>query len=576
MAYFKNLKPFFKKLPGYYKKQVFFLVLLKLISSSFILASPFLSKLYMDDAFLARNFGKFLHISIWGAAIFILSTLFVVFEDIVKNKLKIKLQLNSVNRFIRKLYSLDLEFFLSKSVGENAYRLADIDVQADLVVEQCPSLLVDLIKLIIILGILLWVNLPITIFLLLFSPLFIINSVYIQGRLNPIYKELWYRGAKLSKETHDAFSKILIIKAFGLESYQRHIYLRSLIKNIRLGIKSFRWSMFKSLNSSFLPKVVYGVAAIFGGWLIIKGRLTIGSYTAVMLYFMQLVILLKSLSYEFEYFAKKTVLLERFLETMDTQPRIKDLPGANSLESIKGFIQFKNVTFGYQPKKLIFKELDLDIPPHAWMAMVGPSGCGKSTLINLILRLYEPRQGEVLLDGVDLRMVRLNDLRKNIAIATQQPLLFDVSIRENISGGLKNLTREEIEGAAGIACLEDYIKELPQGIDTLTGEDACLLSHGLKQRVALARAIARKPYLLILDEATSSVDAFTEEKILRALRQKRQNLSTIVISHRLFAVKDADRIYFLKGDSIIEEGTHAELMSKSQAYQDFFKNQSQV
>jgi len=207
---------------------------------------------------------------------------------------------------------------------------------------------------------------------------------------------------------------------------------------------------------------------------------------------------------------------------------------------------------------------------------VGPSGCGKSTLINLILRLYEPRQGEVLLDGMDLRMIRLNDLRKNIAIATQQPLLFDVSIGENIRGGLKNLTQEEIEEAARIAYLDDCIKELPQGYDTLTGEDACLLSHGLKQRVALARAIARKSGLLILDEAISSVDAFTEEKILRALRQKRRNLSTIVISHRLFAVKDADRIYFLKGDSIIEEGTHAQLMAKSQSYQDFFKNQSNV
>ena len=220
--------------------------------------------------------------------------------------------------------------------------------------------------------------------------------------------------------------------------------------------------------------------------------------------------------------------------------------------------------------------MDLDIPPYAWMAIVGSSGCGKSTLINLILRLYEPSRGEVLLDGMDLRMVCLNDLRKNIAIATQQPLLFDISIRENISCGLKNITQEEIEEAARIACLDDHIKELPQGYDTLIGEDACLLSHGLKQRVALARAIARKPCLLILDEAISSVDVLTEEKILLALRQKRRNLSTIIISHRLFAVKDADRIYFLKGDSIIEEGTHAELMAKSQSYHDFFKNQNYI
>ncbi len=222
---------------------------------------------------------------------------------------------------------------------------------------------------------------------------------------------------------------------------------------------------------------------------------------------------------------------------------------------------------------MIFKGLNFDIPLDSWIAIVGPSGCGKSTLVNLILRLYDPQEGEVLLGGMDLRNIRLNDLRKNIAIATQQPLLFDVSIGDNISSGLKNLTQREIEEAAGIACLDDYIKTLPRGYNSLIGEDGCLLSHGLKQRVALARAIVSKPELLILDEATSSVDVYTEEKIIRALKQRRQNLSTIVISHRLFSVKDADKVFFLKSQNLIEEGGHAELLAKSCSYRDFFKNQ---
>lgn len=575
MPYLKNLKSFFRKLPIYYTKQVLLLALLKLFSSSFILISPFLSKLYMDDAFLVKNFSKFLNISVWGVVILILSTLFLVFEDIIKNKLLIKLKINFANRFIKKFYSLELNFFQSKSTGENVYRLADTEVQADFVVDHCPRFLVDLVKIVIILGVSLWVNLPMTIFLLSFSPVIFIHSLFIQRRLNPIYQELWESGAKLSKKIHEAFSKILIIKALGLESYQRHVYLRSLIKNVRIGLKSFRWTIFSSLSSAFLFKAVYGMVTIFGGWLIIKGRMTIGSYAASMLYLMQLGSLLESLGRRFEYIAKESVSLERFLEIMDSQPGIKDLPGSISLGSFKGFIQFRNVDFGYQQKKLIFKELNLNIPTNAWITIVGPSGCGKSTLINLILRLYEPSQGEVLLQEMNLKMIFLRDLRKNIGIATQQPLLFDVSVKENIRGGLNNLRQEEIEESAKIAHLNDWIKELPQGLDTLIGEDACLLSHGLKQRVALARAIARNPALLILDEAISSVDEFTEEKILKALKQKRQNLSTIIISHRLFAAKNADRVYFLKGDSIIEEGTHAELISKSQAYQDFFRNQYQ-
>jgi len=288
MSYLKNFKSFSRKLPPYYKKNVTVLVLLQLISSSFLLISPFLSKLYMDDAFLARNFGKFIHISVWAAGIFLVSTLFSVWENIVKNKLTIKLKFDFVDKFVRKFYSFELGFFQSKSVGENVYRLADIDAQAGFAVEECPRLFVDALKLIIVLGISLWVNLPMTIFLLLLSPVFLINSIYMQRKLRPIYEELWAARAKLSKEIHDAFSRIVIIKAFGLELHQRRAYVRSLIKNIRLEVKNFRWSILNSVNSTFLSKAVYGMVTLFGGWLIIKGGLTIGSYTAGMLYLVQL------------------------------------------------------------------------------------------------------------------------------------------------------------------------------------------------------------------------------------------------------------------------------------------------
>jgi len=207
------------------------------------------------------------------------------------------------------------------------------------------------------------------------------------------------------------------------------------------------------------------------------------------------------------------------------------------------------------------------------VAIVGASGSGKTTLINLILRLYQPCRGQILIDDKDLRLIALKSLREKIAIATQQPLLFDVSIQENISFGLKNISQYEIEEAAKIACVHDFIMQLPDGYDTMIGEDACRLSHGLKQRIALARAIARKPQLLILDEATSSVDSLTEENILSMLRQKRSGLSTIIISHRLFSIRNADRIFFLNPEGRFEEGNHQELFSKSVFYRDFFNNQ---
>lgn len=563
----------FFKLAFLYKRQILILFLLSLISSSFFLIGPYLSSLFIDKAFIDRNLGKFLNLSIFAVSLFIFSTLIKAAADLVKNRIAIKLNLNLASRFIRKFYSLDLSFFQSKSVGENVYRLSGVEAISNFIVEQCPNILVDIFKLPIILAVSLWINVQMTISLLILSPLFLLHSLYLQKRLKPIYEELWKYSALVAKQIHEALANVLIIKVFGLEFFQRHAYLRSWIKNIRWRIKSFRWSIISSVSSAFLSKAIFGAIALYGGWLIIKGRLTIGSYTAVMLYLQQIGGLLESLGQRFEYFARDLVYLERFSEVMVLQPKIKDRPQARSLVFFKGEIRFQDVWFGYQPEKAIFNGLNFTISSSSWIGIVGPSGCGKTTLINLILRLYEPWQGEIFLDGLDIRMIRLKSLREKITIATQQPLLFDVSVRENISYGLRGIAQTEIEEAAKIASIHNYINQLPQGYDSLIGEGACCLSQGLKQRIAIARAILRNPQLLILDEATSSVDSLTEEEIFRNLKKRRQGLSTIIISHRLFSIKDAERIYFLRENGKIEEGAHTQLLSESTLYRDFFHNQ---
>lgn len=569
--FFRNNQPLAKFI-FFYRKRILVLFLLSVFSSSLSLITPYLSKLFIDKAFIARNFDKFLDLSILGAAIFIFTMSVKAAEDIIKNKIAIKLKLDLAGRFIRKFYSLDLSFFQSQSVGENAYRLSDIGNVAHFILEQCPNLLADIFKLLIILGVSFWINARMTMFLLILSPLFILHSVYLQKKLKPIYKELWKYSALISKKIYEAFSKILVIKVFGLESYQRRIYLRSWVENIRWRIKSFRWAIINSLSSSFLTKAVYGAITLYGGWLIIKERMTLGSYTAVMLYLTQLGSLLGSLSNNFAYLTQEAVSLNKFFEIMNAHPLIKNAPEAKTLPAIRGEILFKDVRFGYNGKPVI-NGLNFKIPSCSWIGIAGPSGCGKTTLVNLILRLYDPNTGRICLDGLDLKEIELRSLRGRIAIAAQQPLLFDVSVKENISYGFKDIKEEQIIEAAKIACVHDFIRQLPQGYNTLVGEDACRLSQGLKQRISIARAILRNPHLLILDEATSSVDSFTEEQLFAALRQKRQGLSTIIISHRLFSIKDADRIYFLREDGKIEEGSHDQLLAESPAYRDFFHNQ---
>jgi len=347
-----------------------------------------------------------------------------------------------------------------------------------------------------------------------------------------------------------------------------------LIKNIRWRIRSFRWGLISSIGSSFLSKAIFGIVTLYGGWQIIKGNLSLGSYTAVMIYLTQLGSLLESLGFRLRNFVQETVSLEKLFEVLNTEAKVRDLPQAKGLKNMKGEVSFKNVRFGYEANSPVFDGLNFTIPAFSWIGIVGPSGCGKTTLFNLILRLYDPWTGEVALDSQDLKLIKIKSLRENIAIATQQPFLFDASIKENISYGLKGINQVEIEEVARITCIDNFVNQLAEGFDTAIGEDAFRLSQGFKQRVALARAILRKPRLLILDEATSSVDSLTEEQIFKNLKKEREGLTTLIISHRLFSIKDADRIYFLKSKGIMEEGAHQELLLASQSYREFFQNQT--
>lgn len=558
-----------------YRKQIFILFLLNLFSSSFLLISPAIGRLFIDQAFINKNFKIFLNLSVWGAFIFIFSVLVKAGADTLKNKIAVKLKLSLTSRFLRKFYSLDLEFFQSRSIGENAYRLFDIEQIVRFISEDIPSMSVEVVKLPVILAVCFWINPDMTVFLFVLSPLFILHRLYLQKKLRKVYKQIWSSSVKLTKNIYEAFSRILVIKTLGLESFQRHSYLKALIKNTRLSIQKFRWLTFSGLASSILSKFIYGLISLYGGWLIIKGRISLGSYTAVMLYLTQVGAILEVLGYSLEYATEEMVSLEKFFEIISSQPQIKDLPGARNLAKVRGEIQFENTCFGYTKEKPVLNDLNFVISASSWIAIAGASGSGKTTLANLILRLYEPWTGRILLDGVDLKTINLRSLRGKIAVITQQPFLFDVSLKENIAYGLKSVSAAQINEAARLACIDDFISHLPEGYDTIIGEDAYRLSQGLKQRVAIARAVLRRPQILILDEAASSVDSLTEEKIFTRLRQNRRGLTTVIISHRLFSIKDADRIFFLKENGQIEEGGHCQLLKDSLLYRDFFYNQSQ-
>ena len=515
----------------------------------------------------------FLKLTVIGAVLFIISFLFNLATGIIRNRITVKFKLKLADRFISKLYSLEIMFFQAHSVGENISRLGDMEKISNFVLGQVPALLINLVRLPLILGICLWLNFKFTVFLLLVSPLYILHSLYMSRKLKPIYEAMWQYGIRLNKKIQEAFSRLLIIKAFGWERHERRAYMRLLIEGMRLGIKSFRWSIVGSISSAFLSKAIFGSMSLYGGLLIIRGKLSLGSYTAVMIYIGQLAGLLQYFSSGFERFIQDAVIIKRFFEVIETEPEVKDAPEAVELKRLQGELQFKGVSFGYQSRSPVFRNIHLSIPAGVSVGIVGPSGVGKTTLVSLMLRLYDPQEGSIILDGIDLKKISLRSLRGKILISTQEPFLFDLTIKDNISYGVKAMPLEVVEEAIKTVGMQEFVKDLPNGLNTFIGENAFRLSQGYKQRLALARAIARNPDILILDEATASIDSFTEEKIFKAMREKRQGLSTVVISHRLFSVRDADRIYFLRSDGAIEDGTHEELLGKSSLYAEFFHNQ---
>jgi ATP-binding cassette subfamily B protein len=308
-----------------------------------------------------------------------------------------------------------------------------------------------------------------------------------------------------------------------------------------------------------------------GGREVLAGRMQIGAFTAFNIYMMQLTFPIIALGWVVNIFQRGTASLVRLNEILQEQPEIKDEPHSQD-RPVEGEIEFRGLNFEYDGKRVLHN-LNLRIPAGSSMAIVGPTGSGKSTLVNLIPRVYDAAPGMVLVDGRPIRDFSLASLRKNIGFVPQETFLFSDRIRENIALGVESASDQEIHDAADAANIAVDIESFPERYQTMVGERGITLSGGQKQRTAIARALIRNPRILILDDALSSVDTHTEDKILNHLREVMQGRTTIFISHRVSTVRNADRIAVLHGGQIVELGTHDELLALNGYYSDLYNKQ---
>jgi subfamily B ATP-binding cassette protein MsbA len=364
-----------------------------------------------------------------------------------------------------------------------------------------------------------------------------------------------------------------VVKAFVREDYETDRFMKTVADNFRLGMQQAKVNRTLGVAASTIRAVGTGLI-YWAGTKYVWGRtLTPGeliAFTAYIGYLYDPSLRLVDFNLQVQWAG---AAIDRVFETLDTRPEIVDAPDAIPLREMKGAVEFRHVYFGYDPENPVLFDINLSVEPGEVIAIVGPSGAGKTTLVNLIARFYDVTSGAVLIDGIDVRHIRLESIRRQIGYVSQESLLFSVTIRENIAYGESNATQEQIEEAARIADLHDVIMELPDGYDTKIGEDGIKLSVGQKQRLAIARAALTNPRILILDDATSALDSRTEANVQASLEKLMKGRTNFVIAHRLSTIFNADRIVVMDQGRIVDVGTHAELVARPGVYQNLYNEQ---
>jgi ATP-binding cassette, subfamily B, multidrug efflux pump len=402
---------------------------------------------------------------------------------------------------------------------------------------------------------------------------------YFGRRIHERFERIQAMFSDISARAQENFSGARLIRAYVQEEAEIRAFEKENQEYIRRSLKLVR------LMGMLWPtlELMMGCAVVLVLWLggreVLSGRISVGQFVSFSTYMMQLTWPIIALGYVINLFQRGTASLVRLNEIMQEQPEIKDSPGVQDLENdndnarqIAGEIEFRGLNFSYEGKPVLH-DLNLRIPAGSSLAIVGPTGSGKTTLVSLIPRIYDADPGTVLIDGRPIREYSLAFLRRNIGFVPQETFLFSDRIRENIALGVNTATDAEIHNAAEAANIATDIESFPEGYDTMVGERGITLSGGQKQRTAIARALIRNPKILILDDALSSVDTHTEDKILNHLRDVMRGRTTIFISHRVSTVRNADRIAVLHGGRIVELGTHDELLALNGYYSDLYNKQ---
>ena len=557
-----------------YRKSEALLLLCGSLSMLFSLIGPYLGKLILDNGILAKDMNAFLTYTIIGGVIYIFRQAVDRGTLLLKSYTTRRIKIDLARAVFKKTQALSLRSFRDRSIGGYVSRFnSDITASSGIIASTLPELLRVALRLVLITTIIFVINSKILLFILCYQLVMIVRIRYFARKQDELAEASYKKGWEMSKALTRIFSQIYIVKAAGSMAAMARRYFRSFLDSIRLEVAVSKLEFISEALSEASNKIFFGAIGFVGTIMVVKGRLTLGSLGAILAYMSQGAAAYTALVEIFRRMISNRIPLEHTAGLLDAEIDVREKEFAPYVKFSGGRVEFKDVSFGYDPGKDVFSGISFVIMPGSRSALVGPSGSGKTTIANLILRLYDANSGSVLLDGRDVKEMSFKSIYSQVGLAPQAPPLWSGSIAEAITYGSSKIDMAAVEHAAELAEIGDFIRRLCGGYDTVLEDMVSTISQGQRQRIAIAAALAKRPKILIMDEACASLDSGTEERIVKNIMRAFPDMTLITISHRLSSARKMDAVYFLKGPCTIIAADHGTLAQSDAEYNGLFAGQ---